>query len=313
MKSVVWCSSRDRVVRETDCRSWNVTARWPQSILILFLVSSSTDTSQWRNLDGPEALPPQGRKNRALYINLPFIYNPVYCENDALGHASTNTQYYLPRADHQPDPAVNEMNGKYDDQLARCPGYWSFRETSDYATRPDNRAEVDTADLMDLMPVVKREPGVKPLLHGMLSQHHQHQHHQQLMTAHRTAAYTTHSSTGSLPPSPADSGVSDVDSSSSGHTSNDELKARLQPTPVTRTPESPHHPGGYQHPHAVHGGFLAPYYQPHPRGTTQHYTGRAPQYPVRVGSANRSPSDGIYVGYSLQSTLIRNSEVEGYN
>jgi hypothetical protein len=36
---------------------------------------------------------------------------------------------------------------------------------------------------------------------------------------------------GSLPPSPADSGVSDVDSSSSGHTSNDELKARLQLTP----------------------------------------------------------------------------------
>jgi len=37
--------------------------------------------------------------------------------------------------------------------------------------------------------------------------------------------------TGSLPPSPADSGVSDVDSSSSGHASNDETKARLQPTP----------------------------------------------------------------------------------
>ena len=32
---------------------------------------------------------------------------------------------------------------------------------------------------------------------------------------------------GSLPPSPADSGVSDVDSSSSGHTSNDESKSRL--------------------------------------------------------------------------------------
>lgn len=35
---------------------------------------------------------------------------------------------------------------------------------------------------------------------------------------------------GSLPPSPADSGVSDVDSSSSGHTSNDELRARLHPS-----------------------------------------------------------------------------------
>lgn len=39
--------------------------------------------------------------------------------------------------------------------------------------------------------------------------------------------------TGSLPPSPADSGVSDVDSSSSGHTSNDELRARLQPNPAS--------------------------------------------------------------------------------
>lgn len=40
-----------------------------------------------------------------------------------------------------------------------------------------------------------------------------------------------HGFLGSLPPSPADSGVSDVDSSSSGHTSSaDELKARLQPS-----------------------------------------------------------------------------------
>ncbi|XP_050437594.1 ecdysone-induced protein 74EF-like [Adelges cooleyi] len=39
-----------------------------------------------------------------------------------------------------------------------------------------------------------------------------------------------HHHAGSLPPSPADSGVSDVDSSSSGHTSTDtELRARLQP------------------------------------------------------------------------------------
>ncbi|CAM1329444.1 ELF2 (predicted) [Pycnogonum litorale] len=46
-------------------------------------------------------------------------------------------------------------------------------------------------------------------------------------------------STGSLPPSPADSGVSDVDSSS-GHASNDESKSRLTSTPVpSRTPESP--------------------------------------------------------------------------
>ncbi|XP_044757168.1 ecdysone-induced protein 74EF isoform X1 [Coccinella septempunctata] len=58
---------------------------------------------------------------------------------------------------------------------------------------------------------------------------------------------------GSLPPSPADSGVSDVDSSSSGHTSTDELKSRLQPSlhspvgnflnrhPLSWTPSAHHH------------------------------------------------------------------------
>lgn len=55
---------------------------------------------------------------------------------------------------------------------------------------------------------------------------------------------------GSLPPSPADSGVSDVDSSSSGHTSTDELKARLQPPGL-----GPHSPLGY-HPKQH---FLSPY------------------------------------------------------
>jgi len=77
-----------------------------------------------------------------------------------------------------------------------------------------------------------------------------------ILGSHRPPPYTT-GSTGSLPPSPADSGVSDVDSSSSGHTSNDETKARLQPTPVpiAHTPESPS-PG--------HGGvspyLSSPYY-----------------------------------------------------
>lgn len=46
---------------------------------------------------------------------------------------------------------------------------------------------------------------------------------------------------GSLPPSPADSGVSDVDSSSSGHGSNDELRARLQPYSHLHPHHHPHH------------------------------------------------------------------------
>ncbi|XP_073994187.1 ecdysone-induced protein E74 isoform X2 [Rhodnius prolixus] len=93
-------------------------------------------------------------------------------------------------------------------------------------TEPDSR--VDTAvpatapqAYIKSETYVKREPQEpnKALLHGILSQHH---------AAALIASYTA-SNTGSLPPSPADSGVSDVDSSSSGHTSNDELRARLQP------------------------------------------------------------------------------------
>ncbi|XP_037568951.1 ecdysone-induced protein 74EF [Dermacentor silvarum] len=79
------------------------------------------------------------------------------------------------------------------------------------------------------------------------------------------------SSSGSLPPSPADSGVSDVDSSS-GTLSNDESKARLQSTPVPPplTPESPS-PSGL--------GYIPPYCQtgvtPH---ASQHYSNRPPTY-----------------------------------
>uniref|UniRef100_A0A131XKN5 Putative transcription factor nerf n=1 Tax=Hyalomma excavatum TaxID=257692 RepID=A0A131XKN5_9ACAR len=79
------------------------------------------------------------------------------------------------------------------------------------------------------------------------------------------------SSSGSLPPSPADSGVSDVDSSS-GTLSNDESKARLQSTPVPPplTPESPS-PSGL--------GYIPPYCQtgvtPH---ASQHYSNRPPTF-----------------------------------
>ncbi|KAG8318104.1 ETS- transcription factor Elf-2 [Homalodisca vitripennis] len=76
---------------------------------------------------------------------------------------------------------------------------------------------------------------------------------------------------GSLPPSPADSGVSDVDSSSSGHTSNDELRARLQPTnQVSSCWRSPESPSSLYPQH-----FLAPYYHHqvarphHPSAATQ--------------------------------------------
>lgn len=69
-----------------------------------------------------------------------------------------------------------------------------------------------------------------------------YQPHPAAHAGHRTAYSTSHPNTsvgGSLPPSPADSGVSDVDSSS-GHTSNDESKTRLHLTVCgSRTPDSP--------------------------------------------------------------------------
>lgn len=80
---------------------------------------------------------------------------------------------------------------------------------------------------------------------------------------------------GSLPPSPADSGVSDVDSSSSGHASTDELKARLQPPGL-----GPHSPLGYHHVNQQQ--FLAPYH--YPPGHGQPHRSHMPHqhhYPVR--------------------------------
>ncbi|XP_052894009.1 ecdysone-induced protein 74EF [Anopheles moucheti] len=81
----------------------------------------------------------------------------------------------------------------------------------------------------------------RPLLHGLLSGTHIPQG-----PYHR--GYST-SSTGSLPPSPADSGVSDVDSSSSGGqpACSDELKARLGIPTSSTGPVS--NPGQPSHPH----------------------------------------------------------------
>uniref|UniRef100_A0A2A4JV46 ETS domain-containing protein n=1 Tax=Heliothis virescens TaxID=7102 RepID=A0A2A4JV46_HELVI len=73
--------------------------------------------------------------------------------------------------------------------------------------------------------------------------------------------------TGSLPPSPADSGVSDVESSSSGAGSAEELKARLQPPP----------------PAPFHAPFL-PFYQHHQiANTLQHHASAHPRPPVGGG------------------------------
>ncbi|KAL0896186.1 hypothetical protein ABMA27_012131 [Loxostege sticticalis] len=76
--------------------------------------------------------------------------------------------------------------------------------------------------------------------------------------------YTPSNNTGSLPPSPADSGVSDVESSSSGAGSAEELKARLQPPP----------------PAPFHAPFL-PFYPHHQIASTlQQHAAAHPRPPV---------------------------------
>ncbi|XP_049314755.1 ecdysone-induced protein 74EF isoform X2 [Bactrocera dorsalis] len=80
----------------------------------------------------------------------------------------------------------------------------------------------------------------RPLLHNLLSGGSIHNSH------HRTYGSAT---TGSFPPSPADSGVSDVDSSSSGgQPCSDEIKARLG-IPAHCHPHASHIPSGtFLHP-----------------------------------------------------------------
>uniref|UniRef100_A0A1B6LV14 ETS domain-containing protein n=1 Tax=Graphocephala atropunctata TaxID=36148 RepID=A0A1B6LV14_9HEMI len=115
----------------------------------------------------------------------------------------------------------------------------------------------------------ERESDHKALLHGILSQHH----------AAAALLNYNHSNTGSLPPSPADSGVSDVDSSSSGHTSNDELRARLQPTnQVSSCWRSPESPSSLYPQH-----FLAPYY---------HHQVARPHHPSAAAQPRPPLTDG---------------------
>ncbi|XP_030757041.1 ecdysone-induced protein 74EF isoform X1 [Sitophilus oryzae] len=105
-------------------------------------------------------------------------------------------------------------------------------------------------------------------LHQLLSRQRNDLQHPSLCDyARRKAVYPT--STGSLPPSPADSGVSDVDSSSSGHTSTDELKARLQPSvhsPVgglfSRHPALNWNSPIHQHPAQRQSHVAQQFYQP---------------------------------------------------
>ncbi|XP_045137238.1 ecdysone-induced protein 74EF-like isoform X2 [Portunus trituberculatus] len=108
---------------------------------------------------------------------------------------------------------------------------------------------------------------------------------------HRTAYSATQPNTsvgGSLPPSPADSGVSDVDSSS-GHASNDESKTRLHLTVCgSRTPESP--TSGMEA-----SGPLPSF---HPTYSPQPLHMRSPSLPPHTPTFSR-PQDSQVMGYGV--------------
>ncbi|GJQ74587.1 Eip74EF [Trypoxylus dichotomus] len=116
---------------------------------------------------------------------------------------------------------------------------------------------------------------------------------------HRISCATT--TTGSLPPSPADSGVSDVDSSSSGHTSTDELKARLQPPGL-----GPHSPLGY---HAKQH-FLSPYNFPAGHGHGRGHLTHPHHYSIRTPLPE---SYNNYLSTLQQHQVQQNLHIPGYD
>ncbi|KAF2893425.1 hypothetical protein ILUMI_12746 [Ignelater luminosus] len=144
----------------------------------------------------------------------------------------------------------------------------------------------------------------RALLHGILSGQHPGLHHAHaLITAHRTSAYTT-TTTGSLPPSPADSGVSDVDSSSSGHASTDELKSRLQPPGL-----GPHSPLGFP----PNQQFLTPYHY-HPPGHGHPHRGHMPHQPPYPHRPQLPDSYSSYISsLQQQHQAQQNPHLQGYH
>lgn len=128
---------------------------------------------------------------------------------------------YLHKNVDIPDPAIRHENGK---QVAR----WNVEPSY----------EMSPASLSPRyqLPVVTSGGGHAP--------------HPAAISSNRTQAFTTqphpssrHHPNGSLPPSPADSGVSDVDPSSSSHNSDDENRNRHRQATMGRHPElsSPSH------------------------------------------------------------------------
>ncbi|XP_057665700.1 ecdysone-induced protein 74EF isoform X2 [Diorhabda carinulata] len=148
-------------------------------------------------------------------------------------------------------------------------------------------------------------------LHQLLSRQRTDLQHPSLCEyGRRKSVYPT--TTGSLPPSPADSGVSDVDSSSSGHTSTDELKARLQPSihsPVGTL--FPRHPFSWNN--APHHGQRPPnhmsqqFYQPFPTNLDPYNSYILQQHQVQQNHHMHHHSQSPFTTPSPPSPPIRHS------
>ncbi|KAG5895323.1 hypothetical protein JTB14_000595 [Gonioctena quinquepunctata] len=163
----------------------------------------------------------------------------------------------------------------------------------DSGTESDDTEEKMIVDDGDYKPFKKslikrfdKEQNNYNQLHQLLSRQRADLQHPSLCDyGRRKSVYPP--TTGSLPPSPADSGVSDVDSSSSGHTPNDEVKARLQPPSL----------------HSPVGGL----FPRHPLSWNTHHGQRPPNHMSQQFYQPFSTNLDHYNGYLLQQHQVQQS------
>ncbi|XP_056632937.1 ecdysone-induced protein 74EF isoform X1 [Diorhabda sublineata] len=176
---------------------------------------------------------------------------------------------------------------------------------------PSSGSRSQLAPLIPKVEKVDKEQNNYNQLHQLLSRQRTDLQHPSLCEyGRRKSVYPT--TTGSLPPSPADSGVSDVDSSSSGHTSTDELKARLQPSihsPVGTL--FPRHPFSWNN--APHHGQRPPnhmsqqFYQPFPTNLDPYNSYILQQHQVQQNHHMHHHSQSPFTTPSPPSPPIRHS------
>lgn len=133
-----------------------------------------------------------------------------------------DTEIPLPPQTPSPPPQLRSSAHHHHSHLHHSNGSTSNNSNGGHHQQSSNGGNGSSSLLATSLSQQSGTQQHRPLLHGLLSGTHIPQ------APYHSRGYST-SSTGSLPPSPADSGVSDVDSSSSGGqpACSDELKARL--------------------------------------------------------------------------------------